>query len=345
MGNFPLMPEQASTFAGPYDVLFLVTTILTVVFTGLVSALVVFFALRYRKGNKVNRKGAHDEHLPLELTWTILPLILGLVIFFWAAALFTHMRSAPKDAMEIYVIGKQWMWHIQHPDGVRENNELHVPLGKPVKLIMISQDVLHSFFIPQFRVKQDVIPGRYTTLWFEPSKVGRYNLLCAEYCGTQHSEMGGFVEVMEQAEYQKWLASKGARNFDQKLTMEKAGEAIYKQYNCAGCHEANDSIRGPSLAGLFGKVVALEKGDSVTADNSYVREAILSPNDRLTKGYIASMPTYKGQITEEQTLQLMAHIKTLGVAQPKPTMAPAVSPPAGSTDPSVPDVRPTGTPE
>jgi cytochrome c oxidase subunit II len=314
MWNFPIMPEQASEFAPEYDKLFWMTTALTVFFTVLVGAIVIILAVRYRKGNRVNRHNPADTHMTLEVTWSVIPLILGLVMFFWAAKLFVEQRTPPKDAMDLFVIGKQWMWHVQHPNGVRENNTLHVPVGKPVRLTMISQDVIHSFFIPQFRMKQDVLPGRYSVQWFTPTKVGKYNLFCTEYCGTQHSEMGGYVYVMSPADYQAWLASGGDNPPPTRLTPVEEGEKLWDRHSCGSCHTEKDTPRGPSLFGIYGSKRSLEGGGTTVADLAYLRESLLDPYKQLTKGYLRTMPTYKGQLSEEQVLNLIAYMKTLGSA-------------------------------
>ncbi len=296
------------------DALFYTLTALTVIFTVLVGALVLFFAIRYRKGAKVKRGGTVESHLGLELTWTIIPLILGMFIFWWSAKLFIKTRQPPKDAMEIFVIGKQWMWHLQHSNGVRENNELHVPVGVPVRLTMISQDVIHSFFIPQFRIKQDVLPGRYTQQWFIATKPGKYNLFCAEYCGTSHSEMGGYVYAMPKKEFNEWLASGGSKK-EPPVSMIEAGQRLYEQNACGNCHVAEDNERAPSLVGLFGKRRTMKDGTEADVDDAYLRESILNPYAKIVKGYTDTMPEYKKQLTEEQVLYLNAYIKSLGATK------------------------------
>lgn len=296
------------------DALFYTLTALTVIFTVLVGALVLFFAIRYRKGAKVKRGGTVESHLGLELTWTIIPLILGMFIFWWSAKLFIKTRQPPKDAMEIFVIGKQWMWHLQHSNGVRENNELHVPVGVPVRLTMISQDVIHSFFVPQFRIKQDVLPGRYTQQWFIATKPGKYNLFCAEYCGTSHSEMGGYVYAMPMKEFKEWLDS-GGSSLKPPVSMIESGQRLYEQNACGNCHTAEDTERAPSLVGLFGRRRTMTDGNEVDVDDAYLRESILSPYNKIVKGYADTMPEYKKQLTEEQVLYLNAYIKSLGATQ------------------------------
>lgn len=324
--NMSMTPEQASEFSKPYDALFYATTALTVFFTLVVVVMIAVFCIRYRHGRKVDRSNAPTSHMLLEMTWTVVPFVLAMLMFFWAAHLFVDQRIPPKNAQEIYVIGKQWMWHIQHPNGVRENNELHVPIGRNIKLVMISQDVIHSFFIPAFRMKQDVVPGRYTMQWFKATKTGKYPLFCAEYCGTSHSEMGGYVYVMTQADYDKWLAGGGETLKTVAQTPVEQGKELYERYRCASCHTSSDTDRGPTLYGLIGKKRDFVEGASAAADREYIRESILEPGKRLVKGYEDTMAAYKDDITEDQILMLYEYIRSLGApsekAMPKPTAAP-----------------------
>jgi cytochrome c oxidase subunit 2 len=309
--NAPVAPQQASNFSGYHDAIFWTLTGLTAVFTVLVFTLVIVFAVRFRRGTKVDRSRPHHENLPLELTWSGIPLLLGLVMFFFGADLFIKMRVPPADAQEIFVIGKQWMWHIQHPNGVREMNTLHVPVGKPVKLTMISQDVLHAFYIPDFRVQMHVVPGRYTQLWFTATKAGRYPLFCGMYCGTQHSEMGGSVYAMDAKEYAAWLANGG--NNPEGLTLAQKGGKLYKVLGCdaGSCHGPANTPSAPSLYGLYGGTRQHTDGSSARVDEAYIREAILRPWNRLTAGYENTMPMYEGQVAEEDVLALTAYIRSL----------------------------------
>jgi cytochrome c oxidase subunit 2 len=318
MFNFPLSPPQASNFAAEHDLLFYVLTTLTLLFTLIVGGAVIFFAVRYRAGNKVDRSRPMYENLRLELTWTILPLIMGLIFFFFSARLFVKMKTPPKDAYEIFVIGKQWMWHAQHSGGVRENNTLHVPVGRPVKVTMISQDVIHAFYVPAFRVQMHVVPGRYTQLWFTPTKAGEYHLFCNMYCGTQHSEMGGKVVAMEPKDFANWLSNGGQSVAP--MTMAQAGEKVYNRVACNNCHGAENNLRAPTLYGILGRKRTFSDGTSVVADESYLRESILRPHNRLTAGYDRSMPVYDTQLSEEEVLQLIAYIRELGT-QRTPSVA------------------------
>jgi len=306
MWDFPFFPEQASTFAGQVDAIFFVLMALSFVFGLPVAGLIVFFAIRYREGTDVNRTKLITEDLRLELSWSLIPFVLSLGVFGWAAVVYFDVMQPPPGTHDIYVIGKQWMWHSQHPTGKSEINALHIPVDQPVKLIMTSQDVIHDFYIPAFRVKQDVLPGRYVTMWFEATEPGEYHLFCAEFCGTEHSKMIGTVTVMEQIEYERWLAG------DSGEPLAVVGERLFQERGCASCHGVEaEGDRGPSLVGLFGSEVSLQDGRSVTADEAYLRESIVNPQAKVVAGFQPIMPTYEGQISEEGLIQLVAYIKTL----------------------------------
>jgi cytochrome c oxidase subunit 2 len=243
-----------------------------------------------------------------------------MVMFAWGAKVYVNLERPPADAMVINVVGKQWMWKLQHPEGVREINTLHIPVGRPIKLVMTSQDVIHSFFVPAFRTKQDVLPGRYTTSWFEAKQKGRFHIFCAEYCGTDHSKMIGEVVAMEPAEYQAWLAGTVSD-----VPPAVAGEKLFYSYNCQTCH----GQRAPTLAGLYNRRVRLADGSTVLADDNYIRESILNPAAKIVAGYPGSlMPTYQGQLTEDQLLELIAYIKSLNTASSGEGTTGAVAPDA-----------------
>lgn len=318
--NFPFAPERASDFAVQVDAIFYALTALTVFFTVVVLGFLLFLCIRYRVGNNVNRvEDPHSKwHNILEIGWSLPPLFLGLVMFAWAAIPYTQMYKAKPDALQIWVIGKRWMWHLQHANGVRENNELHIPVGKPVQLTLISQDVIHGFFVPEFRIKRDALPGRYNTMWFTPTKTGKYRIYCTEYCGTGHSEMTGICYVMEQRDYQAWLANGGEKVAANKQTMEQLGESLYNQLACGTCHDKDGIGRGPSLVGIYGMKVKRRDGQIVQVDNNYLRDSILNPSEDIVDKYQQVMPSYKGQLTEAQVLQLIAYIRSLDDI-PRPT--------------------------
>jgi cytochrome c oxidase subunit 2 len=292
------------------DALYFFIVAVSVFFFTLICILILVFAIKYRRRSEHERPAAILGSLKLELVWTIIPLILALVMFTWGARLYIDMYTPPGNALNIYVVGKQWMWKIQHPEGNREINELHVPVGTPVKLIMTSEDVIHSFYVPAFRMKMDVLPGRYTSAWFEATKPGKYHLFCAEYCGTKHSEMIGSIYAMEPTEYQDWLA----RTAGTSATMAEAGEELFAQLGCGTCHASDSGARGPDLAGLYGSTVTLLTGETTVADDAYIRRSIIDPTSEITEGYAPLMPTYKGQVDEEDVLKLIAYIKSLSLA-------------------------------
>lgn len=312
LANF-FAPPTASTFAGQVDRLYFFLVAVSVFFVTLIFWLVVFFAAKYRRKSEDEKAALVHPDYRLEIAWTVIPFIISMVMFVWGANLFYVYARPPAQAMEFFVVGKQWMWKIQHPGGRREINQLHVPVGQAIKLTMTSEDVIHSFYIPAFRVKMDVVPGRYTQLWFQPTKPGTYHLFCAEYCGTSHSGMIGNVVVMEPARYEAWLTGD---TLETNESLVSKGEKLYNQFNCNSCHSDE---RGPSLKGIYGRTVELVDGRRVTADENYLRESIMNPSAKVVKGYQPLMPTYAGQMNEEQAMQLMAYIKTLAAEQPAAT--------------------------
>jgi cytochrome c oxidase subunit 2 len=302
----PLFPEQASVIAGEVDALFLFLVATTVLFSAGIALTLVVFAIRYRRRSEQDQPEEIHGSLALELTWTIIPFLITVVMFVWGARVFFHMNRTPDDAMTVNVVGKRWMWKLQHPTGQREINELHVPVGRPVRLTITSEDTIHSFFVPAFRIKKDAVPGRYNTAWFKATRAGTYHLFCAEYCGTEHSRMIGRVVVMEPDAYQTWLAGGPAPE-----SPAKAGEKLFTELNCVTCHRPDSAGRGPVLNGVFGRSVALQGGGQVVADEAYVRESILNPAAKITAGYQPVMPTYLGQVSEESLLQLIAYVQSL----------------------------------
>lgn len=305
--GFRLLPEQASTLAGKVDMLYFFLVLVSLFFAFLIFFLIYIFAVKYRRRSEEDIPREMPGLIKLELLWAGIPFILVMVVFAWGATLYFDTYTPPEDALEIYVVGKQWMWQIQHPSGQREINELHVPVGQPIKLTMATEDVIHSFFIPSFRVKKDVVPGRYTTMWFEATKPGEYHLFCAEYCGTDHAKMRGQVVVMAPLDYQNWLS-----NNESSEPLALVGQKKFQQLACQTCHGETASTRGPALTGLFGKRVQLENGQVTLADEEYIRESILNPNAQITAGYKPVMPTFKGQLSEKGIIEIMAYVKSLG---------------------------------
>ncbi|HEY8551462.1 MAG TPA: cytochrome c oxidase subunit II [Vicinamibacterales bacterium] len=302
----PFMPPSGATHASSVDTLYFFFVAITAFFTLLVAALVVTFAIRYRRRSADEVGAPIHGSLILELTWTFIPLAIAMVMFVWSAQVYFKLTTPPSNAMEIYVVGKRWMWKAQHVTGQREINQLHVPVGQPVKLIIGSEDVIHSYYIPGFRVKMDAVPGRTTTMWFEASRPGTYQLFCAEYCGMNHSKMIGTVTAMEPGEFQAWLGGGEVTG-----TLADAGEKVFNELGCVTCHTETSGGRGPSLHGLFGKEVTLADGQTVVMDEAYIRESILNPTAKMVAGYPPLMPTFQGIVSEEQIAQLTAYIKSL----------------------------------
>ena len=306
LSGIPLFPDQASTLAPEVDNLYFFITAVTAFFAVLVVIFVIVFAVKYRDRTGERVGAPITGSIPLELGWSIIPFFISMAIFAWATVVFFQIVRAPDQTLEIYSTGKRWMWRFQHVDGQSEINQLHVPLGRPVKVIFTSEDVLHSLYIPAFRIKADAIPGRYSSIWFTPTKAGEYHLFCAEYCGTQHSGMIGTVVVMEPNEYQAWLSGGGGG-----LTMAARGEQLFQQLGCVGCHLNDGSGRGPSLTGKYGAQEALANGTTVNIDDTYIRESILNPQARLVAGYGPVMPTFQGLVNEEGLMSLIEYIKSL----------------------------------
>jgi cytochrome c oxidase subunit II len=316
----PLFPEAASTMAPRVDALYFFLVGLTAFFSLLIAGLIVTYAIRFRRKHPSSVGARIHGGTVLEITWTVVPFLITMVIFVWGASVFFAMSRPPDETLNIYVVGKQWMWKFQHLDGKREINQLHVPVGRPVKLIMTSEDVIHDLFVPAFRVKADVVPGRYTQLWFEPTTPGTYRLFCAEYCGTKHSGMIGEVTVMEPKEFQAWLSGDG-----EDVSLASAGERLFVDLACNTCHRPESQGRGPTLQNLFGSTVELQTGERVVADEAYIRESILTPGEKAVLGFQPIMPTFQGLVSEEGLLELIEYVKSLR------TGATATAAPAGET--------------
>ncbi|MFN7976169.1 MAG: cytochrome c oxidase subunit II [Acidobacteriota bacterium] len=311
--QLPLFPERASSLAASVDALVFTSLGIAVFFGLLIAILIVGFAIKFRRRSRHEVGRAYKAPTSLEIAWTVLPLVISLGMFAWGAEVFWDASTPPADATEYGVVGKQWMWKFQHPEGRREIDELHVPVGKAIKLKMISEDVIHSFFVPAFRTKADVLPGRYSTTWFRAIKPGTYHLFCAEYCGAEHSRMIGRVVVMEPHDYEVWLAGIEAGK-----SPEQTGEALFTKLACNTCHRNGDQQRGPRLEGLLGSTVHLKGGGTVVADEAYVRESIVRPNAKVTDGFEPIMPTFEGQVSEDGIMALIAYIKAQSPPEVKP---------------------------
>lgn len=312
--DLPLFPESASSVSPQVDALFFAWSAVSIFFSLLIAVLIIYFMAKYR------RRAPDEVGLPerapvwLETAWSLIPLAIMLAMFVWGTKVFINIYRPPVDAVEYYSIGRQWMWKFQHPTGQREINTLHIPAGQPIKLLLQSEDVIHSFFVPAFRVKQDAVPGRYTAIWFQATKPGVYHMFCTEYCGGEHSKMIGSVVVMEPRQYEEWLSGGPAGR-----SVVASGAELFQQLACQTCHRAGTAVsggaalaRGPSLEGLFGNQVRLQDGQTVVADENYLRESILNPMAKVVAGWQPIMPTYQGQVTEEQLTQLISYIRSLG---------------------------------
>jgi cytochrome c oxidase subunit II len=305
--GIPLFPEQASTLAPRVDNLYFFIVAVTAFFGIVTSVVVVWFAMKYRTTNPLAVGTRITGSIPLELAWSLIPFVISIVIFVWATDVFMDIYRPPDQTLEIYATGKRWMWKFQHLDGKGEINELHIPVGRAVKVTFTSEDVLHSLYFPAFRTKADAIPGRYSSVWFNATKPGEYHIFCAEYCGTQHSGMVGKVYVMEPAAYQAWLSGSGT---DSGGSLATRGERLFNDLACNTCHQDSGSGRGPSLVNRFGAQERLASGETVTVNDSYVRESILNPQLKIVNGYQPLMPTFQGMVSEEGVMALIEYVKS-----------------------------------
>ena len=303
----PIFPDQASSFAWQVDLLYLYLIVISVAFTIPIVVAIFLFAIKYREREKFATGAEIHGSMVLEAGWSFLPFVISMTIFLGGAVVYYNQYRMPDDAMQVYVVGKQWMWKVQHETGQREINELHVPVGRKVKLTMTTEDVLHDFSIPAFRTKADVVPGRYTYLWFEATKPGKYHLFCAEYCGLNHSGMGGYVYVMPQDEFDNWLEG----NISGQTPVEQGRDLFENKLGCASCHAGGPQQRGAKLEGIYNKEVKLVGGATTIANDEYIRNSILNPSSQVVEGFQPIMPTFKGQVTEEQLVSLVAYIKSL----------------------------------
>lgn len=317
--GIPIFPDQASTFAKDVDALYFFLLAVSGFFALAVAASVIYFGIRYHKTHDGEIGARIEGNLSLELLWSVIPTMIAMVMFAWGATVFYHLRRPPEEAMQIYAVGKQWMWKFQHLEGQREINELHIPAGRPIRVTISSEDVLHSLYFPAFRTKMDAIPGRYTELWFEAQTPGTYHIFCAEYCGTNHSGMIGSVTVLEPSQYQAWLQGGGLEG-----TLAQRGSKLFNDLACVTCHLDTGQGRGPSLKDIVGTTVELRSGSSATIDEAYLRESILNSQAKVVKDFQPLMPTFQGLISEENLVALIEHVKSMS---PKTTTAAPAAPP------------------
>jgi cytochrome c oxidase subunit II len=335
----PFFPEQASSFAWQVDYLYFYLIAVSVAFSIPVVAAIFFFSVKYRATEKYATPEEMHGSMVLETVWSIIPFVISMTIFLGGAIVYFQQFTPPDDSMEIYVVGKQWMWKAQHQTGQREINELHVPVGRNIKLTMTTEDVLHDFFIPAFRTKADVVPGRYTYMWFQPTKPGKYHLYCAEYCGLNHSGMGGYIYVMEQRDFDNWLSG----NVSGQTPIEQGKDLFENKFGCASCHAGGPAQRGAKLEGIFNHDVKLVGGSTVKADEQYLRNSILNPASQVVEGFQPIMPTFKGQVTEEQLNALIAYIKSL-TPNAGASTAPAANAPVAANKPDAKPAANTSSP-
>ena len=326
--GIPIFPDQASTFAKDVDALYFFIFAVSAFFALVVAVAVIYFGVRYHKTHDGEIGARIEGNLPLELLWSVIPTIIAMVMFGWGASVFYHLRRPPAEAMQIYAVGKQWMWKFQHLEGQREINELHIPAGRPIKITVGSEDVLHSLYFPAFRTKIDAIPGRYMEMWFEAQTPGTYHIFCTEYCGTNHAGMIGSVTVLEPSQYQAWLQGGGMEG-----TLAQRGARLFNDLACSTCHLDTGQGRGPSLKDIVGKTETLQDGSSVIVDEGYLRESILNSQAKIVKGFQPLMPTFQGLISEENLVALIEHVKSMSpnatTAAPAAPTAPTSPAPAG----------------
>ena len=308
LATLQILPESASTAAPKVDAIFWGLMAISTVMTVGLFAVITFFLIRYREKSDVDRTLSRLSPTYLEVTWTGIPILIFIGLFVWGAVVFAEASKPPPDALPIYVVGLQWYWDVRHENGRHEIGDLHVPVGQPVQLIMTSADVIHTYYVPAFRIQRDTIPGKYDVQWFTATKPGKYRIFCNQYCGTKHGEMGGFVYAMEPAEYEDWLDTQSGTGQE---TVVQTGARLFRQSGCSGCHGANSSVHAPSLSGIYGHPVPLEGGEFVTADDQYLHDSILNPSSQIVAGYKPIMPSYKAQLSEQDVISLVAYIKSL----------------------------------
>ncbi|HJT45278.1 MAG TPA: cytochrome c oxidase subunit II [Chthoniobacterales bacterium] len=311
MDEFHLFPPEASTSAHQVDTLYFTLILISLFFIAVVFVPILFFCIKYRRGSPADRSNPPTGSNLIEVGWTTLPTLMGLALFAWGSIDYFRIQRKPANALDVQVVGKQWMWKVQHAEGKREINELHIPVDRTVALTLTSEDVIHSFFVPAFRLKQDVVPGKYVSEWFKPTHTGEYHIFCSQYCGTQHARMIGRVVVMQPQAYERWL-----KTGEQTESIVRTGERLFHDRGCSGCHAQNSRFHAPLLDGLYRKPVPLSDGSMVDADDQYLRDSILQPGKQISAGYENIMPSFSGHLTEEEIMALIAYLKAIGKEEP-----------------------------
>jgi len=311
------LPEGASTLSGNVDSLFYFIFWASVFFFILIVGLSLYFIIRYRRRAGREEATSHRGYnVKLEVIWTLVPIILVFIVFVWGFKTYMKMQVVPRDAVEIKVTGRQWMWVFDYPNGRNSLNELTVPVGQPIKLLLSSDDVIHSFYAPQFRVKQDVLPDRYTIAWFQAKRTGTFDLYCAEYCGNGHSQMRGTIKVVSEDDYASFLEGGGAEEGGGGMSLVALGKQTFTSRACHTCHTVDGSASvGPTLQNLYDHQVTLSNGQTITADENYIRQSILDPGSQVVQGFQPVMPTFQGLLSDRQIDGLIAYIKSLSNAQ------------------------------
>jgi cytochrome c oxidase subunit 2 len=299
------LPLAASTGAET-DFLILGLVAVSVCVLALVFGLMFVYVVRYRHNSPIKRSDIAAKTFRFEMSWTVATLVIFFGLFIWGSVIYVRLNKPPDDALKIYVVAKQWMWKAEHAGGQREINALHVPINTPIELIMTSQDVIHDFFVPAFRIKHDVLPGQYETMWFRTDRLGTYHLFCAQLCGTLHSGMIGEVVVMSAKDYADWLTTNGTGD-----TLADQGKTLFIRYGCAGCHLGRGTVRAPSLDGLYGSPVPLSDGSTIIADDRYIRDSILQPQSQVVASFEPVMPSFANVLSEDDLIRLVAYIHSL----------------------------------
>jgi cytochrome c oxidase subunit 2 len=312
MPGLPLWPKDAGATAALVDRIAIGELILVCLILAFVFGLMLLFCVRYRQGSAADRGNRSGKSWHWEIGWITATLVAFLALFVWGADAYVYLYTPPKSDLELFVVGKQWMWKIQHPGGQREIDELHLPVDKSVRVVLASEDVIHSFYVPAFRTKHDAVPGQFETFWFKPTEIGRFALECSEYCGTQHARMTGTVIVLKDGDYARWLADQGVSQ-----SLAQQGAALFRSHGCSGCHDAGSTVHAPPLAGLYGGLVHLQDGRVVRADERYIHDCILEPLTQVVAGYPPVMPSFAGQLGEDELVALVAYIQSLSQDKPQ----------------------------